>query len=454
MCQCGLPAQYTRKCIPHARIHEIHSGFYGSGIRSSPPSLIIYQRHTRIWVIALVLPALVTRVEALAIHVRGDVQQCATATLELTRGTPPYEIVVIAPPEEPIVHEARQRDPSLSFEVTLAAGTEVQVAAKDDSGEAAELSFSVDSSDDDSCLNGSGDAAPSSTTTVSTSTSNSGGATSASTQSSAGSPSLSRPTSPATSNTSTSEQASLSSMPSLTGAPKSSLSTAAIAGISATVAAISVAVLGIFCWRYMRRRAQSGRSFDLPVYRRDAAQPYNAPFSRSSGTSTKALMRQQVTSTSTGCAIDDDLLSRSPVIPASRPELSPATILDIHAHELDSIAAQPAISEFVAASPLSAEAPGIADRAVSIEKQLASPGVPSDPTARNVVFIASRPSSSDASRVPHTARDNISAEGEGRILYELDGGVRLAGGPPDMVDDDDDTSFQASLTLPPPYRRY
>ncbi|KAI0708272.1 hypothetical protein C8Q76DRAFT_859606 [Earliella scabrosa] len=43
----------------------------------------------------------------------------------------------------------------------------------------------------------------------------------------------------------------------------------------------------------------------------------------------------------------------------------------------------------------------------------------------------------------------------GQVVYELDGGIRLAGGPPDELDIDSRlSSFAGNLTLPPPYQRY
>ncbi|TFK85757.1 hypothetical protein K466DRAFT_587850 [Polyporus arcularius HHB13444] len=94
------------------------------------------------------------------------------------------------------------------------------------------------------------------------------------------------------------------------------------------------------------------------------------------------------------------------------------------------------------------------DRVASIDRSLAAASVPSYPRPpREDVLTASQRSSSDIATLP----------GEGRVrresyvtVYELDGGVRLAGGPPDMVggSSDEEGPPLATLTLPPPYQRY
>ena len=120
-----------------------------------PPIPYVKLRIPQIWFILLVLSALVNEVESLALRLLGDVQQCATLTLELTGGSSPYMIFVIAPPDGNI-QRMHQRDPRLVFQVVATAGTELQVVAQDSSGEVAQLSTIVERSDDDSCLDASG----------------------------------------------------------------------------------------------------------------------------------------------------------------------------------------------------------------------------------------------------------------------------------------------------------
>ena len=108
-------------------------------------------RIPQIWFLLLVLSALVNEVESLALRLLGDVQQCATLTLELTGGSSPYMIFVIAPPDGNI-QRMHHGDSRLVFQVVATAGTELQVVAQDSSGKVAQLSTIVERSDDDSCL--------------------------------------------------------------------------------------------------------------------------------------------------------------------------------------------------------------------------------------------------------------------------------------------------------------
>ncbi len=93
-------------------------------------------------------------------------------------------------------------------------------------------------------------------------------------------------------------------------------------------------------------------------------------------------------------------------------------------------------------------------RVASVDRSLAATSAPSNPRPpRENLWAASQRSSSEIATSP----------GEGRVrresyitVYELDGGVRLAGGPPGMVGgaSDEEGSPLATLTLPPPYQRY
>ncbi|KAI0696772.1 hypothetical protein C8T65DRAFT_755948 [Cerioporus squamosus] len=444
---------------------------------------------------------MIASVSALEILAPGGVQQCNTATLAIFQGTPPYDIT-IAPGRARTVR-IRQNQFSLQWKVDVAAGTTVQFHVLDDDGASADLSLDVESSIDDSCLHSSGDPPPSTTpsatptspdvTSTSTSTpstspvptsvtmsSSSGGEdtqstlqqTSALTSAMSSSPLLpiSTPTNTSAAKTSTftvsvtappislttASPMSLTPPSSSTTPPsglQSRLSTAAIAGISAAIATIAVALLGMLCWRCISWRTQRRRAAELLVRNR-SAHPLDTTSSSQSDASHKVVAKPDIVKVALpSLAMDGARMSSShrQSMSTAHPEPSPSdSVLHIHTRELDSVAAQPTVSGPVATSQIV----GAVNVTASSHKIPASQGVQStDHPAKADVAAASQPSPSDLAPLPREDGNGSCTDRGGQVVHELDGGVRLAGGPPDMVHDDEEPLPMATSTLPPPYRR-
>ena len=171
-------------------------------------------------------------------------------------------------------------------------------------------------------------------------------------------------------------------------------------------------------------------------------QSRETPFSPVSQAAQEALTRQRPGSTAiSSVAVENELASsRSPSISTCGRELCTVAVPNVHPHGLDSTALHRIASEGVTTFH-SMEASRSTDRAVASKPSSEYP-TREDP---------SRPSFSDCS---HDLREGRTINSEGQIVYELDGGVRLAGGPPDIADEDCEGPPLAILTFPPPYQRY
>ncbi len=241
----------------------------------------------------------ITPVDAVQIRVPGGVQQCHAAALAFLQGTPPYDINIVQDSGDPLL-QVRQTQNTLLWLANAAAGTRVDVEVSDDDGGVADLSLVVDSSDDDSCLDSSGDSissttpstspGPSPSSTSTPATSSTFVTTSTTFDATSSRLSVTAQSSARTSSGPTSEGSSSSSLllstsyserttPSTTSAiassigvtllppssasaqlaRKSGLGTAAVAGISVVSAAVALSILGVLYWRCMRYRAQPRR---------------------------------------------------------------------------------------------------------------------------------------------------------------------------------------------------
>ncbi|RDX52234.1 hypothetical protein OH76DRAFT_200118 [Lentinus brumalis] len=439
----------------------------------------------------------ITPVDAVQIRVPGGVQQCHAAALAFLQGTPPYDINIVQDSGDPLL-QVRQTQNTLLWLANAAAGTRVDVEVSDDDGGVADLSLVVDSSDDDSCLDSSGDSV--SSTTPSTSpgpspsytstpaTSSTFVTTSTTFDATSSRLSVTAQSSARTSSGPTSEGSSSSSLllstssserttPSTTSAiassigvtllpsssasaqlaRKSGLGTAAVAGISAVSAAVALSILGVLYWRCMRYRAERRRRNDTTAESL-GAHPFETP-SSSSDSSTKASKKHHsVNSPPTSLLIDG---GRRPstdnqTMRTSGSEMMQSnSVVHIHTHELDSVAAQPTILGRFAMSQ-TVEAHALHGRTASNDKSLSSHGVPStDHPVREDVPAGPRPSPSDIALPSWSNQDGSRSQGGDQFVYEIDGGVRLAGGHPgDIAGCDEEPPPMATFTLPPPYQRY
>ena len=171
-------------------------------------------------------------------------------------------------------------------------------------------------------------------------------------------------------------------------------------------------------------------------------QPCETRFSSFSQTTQGALTRQRLRSTATSSvAVENDLSSsRSPSISTCGRELCTVAVPNVHPHGSDSTALQRTASERVATSQAM-------EASRSIDRAVASKPSSEYPTRED-------PSRSSFSDCSHDLRERRTISSEGQIVYELDGGVRLAGGPQDIADEDCERPPLAILTFPPPYQRY
>ena len=166
-------------------------------------------------------------------------------------------------------------------------------------------------------------------------------------------------------------------------------------------------------------------------------QSRETPFSPVSQAAQEALTRQRPGSTAiSSVAVENELASsRSPSMSTCGAELC-TVIPNIHPHGMEAIALHLTASERVTTSQ-SIEAFPVASKPSSEYPTREEP---------------SRPSFSDCS---HDLRERRTISSEGQIVYELDGGVRLAGGPPDIAHEDcEGPPLATILTFPPPYQRY
>lgn len=156
---------------------------------------------------------------------------------------------------------------------------------------------------------------------------------------------------------------------------------------------------------------------------------------------------------------DDDRLpeSLSHTTSATSPEPSANSVIHIHGHELDSDAAQPS-TPGPAVTPAAVERRVLSRRTGSIDKALdvSATSVQSGtgPAREDAPTTPSLPSSSDTAPSLRESRDGFRVEQQGDIVYELDGGIRLAGGPPGMRNDGNAVFPLETLTLPPPYHLF
>ncbi|RPD75770.1 hypothetical protein L226DRAFT_387472 [Lentinus tigrinus ALCF2SS1-7] len=220
---------------------------------------------------------------------------------------------------------------------------------------------------------------------------------------------------------------------------KPTLSIAAIVGIAVATAVVVLAMFGVLCW-YRRRMTQSHR-----IPRSSVEKPYDIGTSPSSllDMSSKRLLNQNLTPLAAVTDDDPPSSSLNHSVAGTDPE---GTVIHIHGHELDSLAAQAATaSPGATAHPIDVFT--LSSRVGSMEKSSHATNDPSNNHhSRQGTPAASQRSPSDTATSPRESRDEPLVEWQGPAVYELDGGIRLAGGPPGSLGNGD--------VLPPPYQTY
>ncbi|RDX52235.1 hypothetical protein OH76DRAFT_200104 [Lentinus brumalis] len=243
---------------------------------------------------------------------------------------------------------------------------------------------------------------------------------------------------------------SLASNVSSSPAFKSTLSTAAIAGLSVAAVAIVAVILGLFIWRRRRCKAQIPHGAEGE----DEEEGLHPDNGLSSNVITRSAPSQHVFTPAPVSENYDSPSFRRETIPPSHPGRIADMPIQALSPFLDPPTVKSNVFDSLRSSP-SIESLPRHGRVASIDRSLAATSVPSNPRPpRADVLAASQRSSSDIATSP----------GEGRVrresyftVYELDGGVRLAGGPPDIgggSGDEEEGPPIATLTLPPPYQRY